>query len=102
MTRDEFHAALRVLLNLDLDELVQAGVFREPTSPIEKTVEQRWQQFNANPFLYFIRCDDTHCRRLWALMQAHCKHQFAMPREDNTMKCAICGRPFGDSIHVIV
>lgn len=58
----QFHNGLRVLLNLDRDELVQAGV-------IAPGDDDAWYEFAGCPFRWFIRAPDEKAGRLWQLMQ---------------------------------
>lgn len=58
MTRDQFHGAMRVLLNIEADELRAAGL--QP---------HQIQQFYANPLVYFIRCGDEACDALWGIVE---------------------------------
>ena len=55
-----FHNGLRILLNLDEDELIKAGV-------IEHSVES-WR-FKDNPFLFFIRAPAEQAAAIWAAIQ---------------------------------
>ena len=58
MTRDQFHNAMRILLNIEADELRAVGL---NTHQI--------QTFFANPLIYFIRCDDPTCDALWGIVE---------------------------------
>ncbi len=62
MTFEQFHNGLRILLNLDLDQLVAFGVI--PSGDFAA-----WQAFTVDPFRWLVCADDDHGRRLWALMQ---------------------------------
>lgn len=57
----EFHNALRILLNLDFRDLVQAGI-------LQPHDDARWEQFQHDPFRYFIRAGDATAERLWGLI----------------------------------
>ena len=43
MTLEEFHNGLRILMNLDFDDLVKAGAFHEWQA-------DAWQNFRRDPF----------------------------------------------------
>lgn len=58
MTRDQFHNAMRILLNVEVDELREIGLSTD-----------RVQQFFANPLVFFIRCDDQTCDALWEIVE---------------------------------
>ena len=62
LTHLEFHNALRILLNLDFRDLVQAGVFAAHD-------DAGWEPFQRDPFRYFIRTDDATAARIWDLIQ---------------------------------
>ena len=66
MTIDEFHNGLRILLNIDLHELVDADV-------IEATDCDAWVHFRTDPFRWFITAPDAVADRLWALMKKRMK-----------------------------
>ncbi|MCX5495767.1 hypothetical protein OSH11_13720 [Kaistia dalseonensis] len=58
----EFHNALRILLSIDMHELVSVGVI----SPDDHTA---WAEFRNDPFRYFIRSGDERCRKIWLLVE---------------------------------
>lgn len=58
----EFHNGLRVLLNVDQHELVQAGILRSNDI-------NGWGEFRRDPFRWFIRADDEKAKKLWALVK---------------------------------
>ena len=60
---DEFHNGLRILLNLDFRDLVQAGVFK-PND------DEAWQRFQRDPFRYFLRADEDAADRIWELIRS--------------------------------
>jgi hypothetical protein len=51
MDRQQFHGALRVLLNIDQRDAIAAGIpsMRNP---------EVWRNFRDDPFRWFIHCDD--------------------------------------------
>ena len=61
MTIDEFHNGLRILLNIDMFELEEAGV-------IAKDDMRAWHEFRDNPWRWFIYAQNAQADRLWALM----------------------------------
>lgn len=63
MSMDEFHNGLRILLSLDFSELVKAGVFHRGQT-------DKWEQFQRDPFRFFIRADEETTDILWSLIQA--------------------------------
>ena len=58
----QFHNRLRILKNIDADELVEARV-------MALNDVREWASFRDNPFQFFIRADDETARRLWALVE---------------------------------
>lgn len=66
MNLREFHNALRVLLNLDRDVLVNAAVLVDDDAV-------SWALFRRDPFRWFILADDEAVKRLWALMETRMK-----------------------------
>ena len=62
MSIDEFHNALRILLNIDMFELEDAGV-------IATDDKQAWHEFRDNPFRWFIYVEDAKADRLWEIME---------------------------------
>ncbi|BCP53831.1 hypothetical protein K32_24480 [Kaistia sp. 32K] len=62
MTLEQFHNGLRILLNLDLHDLVAFGV-------IDTGDLNAWRAFQASPWAWMIRAEDRRCRNLWTLMQ---------------------------------
>lgn len=66
MTLREFHNGLRLLLNIDMFELEEAGV-------IEAGDRRDWRRFRKDPFRWFITAPDAIADRLWALMEKRTK-----------------------------
>jgi len=58
----EFHNALRILLNLDRDEI--------ENDRAEPMTDAQWEDFRSNPFLFFIKCDDHMCQQIWTRIVA--------------------------------
>ena len=66
MTLREFHNALRLLLNIDMFELEEAGV-------IAKDDMRAWYEFRDNPWRWFITAPAQTAAKLWALMEKRMK-----------------------------
>lgn len=56
MTFAEFHNALRIMLNIDRDEL-GLDVFA-------------WQTFQRDPYRWFIKACDADARKVWKIIEA--------------------------------
>jgi len=59
-----FHNALRILINLGMPDLEQAGV-------IEDDDYEDWLRFQKNPHLYFVRISTARAEKLWTLIEKH-------------------------------
>jgi hypothetical protein len=68
MTFEDFHHALRIMLNLEREELVAGGVIRGGEEDFPD-----WDRYQVNPFRWFIRTDDERAHRLFALIEARLK-----------------------------
>jgi hypothetical protein len=66
MEMDIFHNNLRILLNIEFQELVQFKVFNEE----DIDVNSKWTAFQRNPFKFFIRADTESANKIWGLIQA--------------------------------
>lgn len=62
MTFAEFHNALRILLNIDRDELEAAKIL-----PVGD--HNAWGAFKRDPFRWFIRSSDDQAHRLWEIIE---------------------------------
>lgn len=62
MTFREFHNGLRILLNIDRHELVEAGL-------IGAHDNNAWGGFRRNPFIWLVRASDEQAAKLWELME---------------------------------
>jgi hypothetical protein len=60
MTLPEFHHALRILANLD--ETISDSANLELT-------QQDWANLTADPYRFFLRCDEAKADRLFAFIQ---------------------------------
>ena len=58
----EFHNGLRIMMSIDQDELVSAGIIRAND-------HNAWGEFRRDPFRWFIRASDDQAKKLWTLMQ---------------------------------
>lgn len=58
----EFHNGLRILMNIDRDELVTAGI-------IPHADRNKWGEFRRDPFRWLIRADDKSAAKLWAIVE---------------------------------
>jgi hypothetical protein len=68
-----FHNAIRILINLGMRDMEQAGV-------IDVGDYEDWTRFLKNPHLYFVQISEARAERLWALIE---KHQPADLRRSN-------------------
>ena len=73
MNATEFRSALASMLQLDMDQLIMAGV-------IPYTGYIAWEYFKDNPWRWYINCDDDQRERLWHLIEARAK----LPQEQAT------------------
>jgi hypothetical protein len=62
MTRHDFRNAICILHDLDMHDLVAAGVIAERDGPA-------WQKFSSNPERFFLRCNDDQATALWTLIE---------------------------------
>lgn len=67
MRFNEFHNGLRILLNIDSDEFMDA-VYPNGT-PHGLHMRGEWETFRENPYNWFIRASDQKAHGLWQLMQ---------------------------------
>lgn len=61
MTQLEFRNVLCVLLSIDRDTLVDAGIIRENDSP-------SWWKFRADPFRWFLAANGMQTAALWSIL----------------------------------
>lgn len=73
MTRLEFRSRLCILTSLDCHELVRAGV-------IAANDEAMWRSFAADPYRWFILCDDKTAEKLWRLIETRAYPALAAAR----------------------
>lgn len=62
LTFSQFHNALRILLSIDLNELEEVGLSLE-TNP------DLWRSFIKDPFLWFIKANQTDAQKVWQLVE---------------------------------
>ncbi len=70
MTFQQFHHALRILRNLEREDLEAAGVIDRGEHCRAEHMERQWLSFQADPFRWFIRADDERAHKLFALIEA--------------------------------
>ena len=61
MTLREFHNGLRLLRSIDFHEIEYA------------MTREQWPSFRADPYKFFIICDDDTAAAIWAVMEARTK-----------------------------
>lgn len=66
MTKREFHNGLRVLLNLDRDELIKGGV-------LKPNDHNGWGEFRRDPYRWFVRAPDAEADKIWKLVEKRIK-----------------------------
>ena len=93
MQFDEFHNALRILLNIDYHEMEQAGVeFGDSHTDREKG----WAKFRDNPHRWFIQASDEDANCVWKIIEARQprKHDWRAPGVDEPQEeggvCSKC------------
>ena len=62
MEYSEFHNALRILLNIDQDTLVNAGALMSDD-------HNAWGDFRRNPYRWFIRVPDEVSKKVWQIIK---------------------------------
>lgn len=62
MTLARFHSALRIMLNLDRHELVEAGA-------LEANDAAGWWTFSQDHFMWLIRAPDAQAEALWTIIE---------------------------------
>jgi hypothetical protein len=70
MTFEEFHNALRIMRNIDMHELVEAGVFRAANV-------EGYRAFAADPYGWFLRASDGAAMRVFQIVDARNKPRTA-------------------------
>jgi len=107
MQFDEFHNALRILLNIDYHEMEQAGVeFGDSRTDVlggwsppgvSERREKGWAEFRDNPHRWFIQASDEDANRVWKIIEARQprKHDWRAPGVDEPQEeggvCSKCG-----------
>ncbi len=59
----EFHNAIRVVMNIDRGELVDAGV-------MDESDHAAWRRFEADPFRFFISLQQEEAERFWYVIDS--------------------------------
>jgi len=62
MTFEQFHNALRILLNIDRDKMEYAGI-------IDRGDLNAWGEFRRNPFRWFICVPDEKAKKLFSIIK---------------------------------
>lgn len=62
-----FRNACAILMNLDLDVLVKAGVIKEGNID---NGGSSWRRLNNEPLMFILKLDDDRLDRLWTLIQS--------------------------------
>lgn len=70
MNAREFHNALRIILNLDADHLLSAGVIDECWGTPEAAYRDQVHEFLKNPYLESLLMPDANFERLFALIES--------------------------------
>lgn len=65
MAGEAFHNACRIMLNLDLDVLENAGVITPGANG-----GSDWKRYNQDPLMFIIKLPTERYERLWALIQS--------------------------------
>jgi len=67
VTRDEFHNGMRILMNIDKYEFVDAlkGARREPWD----MPDRHWPRFRTEPWVWFIQASDADADAVWAIVE---------------------------------
>ncbi len=79
-----FHNALRILLNLDACDLIEAGA-------IEDQVEHR--RFMDDPLMFFVRASDPRAAAIWAAIQKRQPEALRVALPDGVQMRAEAGLP---------
>ena len=74
MTIEQFHNALRVLTSIDRHELEAVGLINVPQGRnvypgCMDEPNKTWDRFQADPFRFFIRCDDEKAAKIWSIIE---------------------------------
>ncbi len=71
MNFNEFHNALRIMRNIDMDEFVHVIDPDTDGSPPKEGNPSRtqWAMFHQNPYTWFIRAPDAQAERLFAYIE---------------------------------
>lgn len=79
-----FHARLRILLNIDKDELVGAMVLDEEDL-------DGWISFRENPWRFFIKAGTDVAERLWEIIRQR-EYEAEIARDERLFapKCKVC------------
>ena len=59
---DDFHNRLRIMVGIDMHELVEAGA-------IAANDRNAWESFRLDPYRFFIRADDDTAAKIWSVIE---------------------------------
>lgn len=59
---DDFHNRLRIMVGIDMHELVEAGA-------IAANDRNAWESFRLDPYRFFIRADDDTALKIWSVIE---------------------------------
>ena len=71
-TLRRFHNGLRLLMNIDMAEFIEA-VFGKDYGEFGEHETAEWKAFRANPHRWFIAADDDQATKIWNHMQTRMK-----------------------------
>jgi hypothetical protein len=64
-----FHNFLRILLNIDADEFIQAVYGRDTAPPHDSDEWMEWEKFHKRPHFWFIAAPTEKAEKVWALVE---------------------------------
>ena len=65
MDKSRFHNAIRILLNIDKYELIEASIIRDGDE-----TGTCWTRFNNDPLIFIAKLNDDKYDALWELIEA--------------------------------
>ena len=69
MTFNEFHNALRILLNIDLPEFADAVYPDWHNEGSDDVLNAAYRKFRDDPHNWFIRAPDNHAKAIWKIVE---------------------------------
>lgn len=70
MNAQQFRSRVASLHNIDLAELIEAGVIPADDGRVNSAAQREWVKLNANPFAFLLKLDDERLEKLWELIEA--------------------------------